>query len=128
MLFDQGRTLRFLSVENHNMIHSINLPPNSVPFDTLAMLSPDGSLMLTAGAREGRLQLWRTPTADDRGFEVRTVRPARARPHRRLCRVLAKRRVEETAPFAVSGSGQKISCGRCRRRRRSRTIASSTCR
>jgi WD40 repeat protein len=108
MLFDQGRTLRFLSVENHNMIHSINLPPNSVPFDTLALLSPDGSLMLTAGAPEGRLQLWRTPTAEDRGFEVRTFAP-RERDRTVACAAFSPHVASnETAPFAVSGSGQKI--------------------
>ncbi|HZZ77517.1 MAG TPA: hypothetical protein VFE62_03300 [Gemmataceae bacterium] len=108
MLFDQGRTLKFLSVENRTMVHSINLPPNSVPFDTLAILSPDGSLMLTAGAPEGRLQLWRTPTADDRGFEVRTFAP-RERDRTVACAAFSPSVASaDMHPFAVSGSGQKI--------------------
>jgi hypothetical protein len=43
----------------------------ATPFETLALFSPDASLILTAGAPEGRLQLWRCPTGQERGFEVR---------------------------------------------------------
>ena len=71
MLFDQGRSLKMYSVEKRTFIHTLNLPANAMPFDTLAQFSPDGSLMLTAGAPEGRLQLWRTPDEKSRGFEVR---------------------------------------------------------
>lgn len=108
MLFDQGRTLRFLSVENRKLIHSINLPPNSQPFDTLAAFSPDGTLLLTAGAPEGRLQLWRTPTADSRAFEVRQFAP-RERDRAVACAAFSPNlTVGDVTPFAVSGSGQKI--------------------
>src|SRR5262249_13093469 len=43
------------------------------PFDTLALFSPDGTLMLTGGAGEGRLHLWKTPTPEDRGYQVRAL-------------------------------------------------------
>jgi WD40 repeat protein len=108
MLFDQGRTLRFLSVENHKLIHSINLPPNSLPFDTLATFSPDGKLLLTAGAPEGRLQLWSTPTAKSRGYEVREFAP-RERDRAVACAAFSPNvTIGDVAPFAVSGSGQKV--------------------
>ncbi len=70
MLFDQGRTLQLLSVAEGKTIHTLQSPGGSTPFDTLALFSPDSSLILTAGAPEGRLQLWRTPTAATRGYEV----------------------------------------------------------
>jgi WD40 repeat protein len=78
MLFDQGRTLQLLSVEKGSPIYTVQSPGGSTPFETLAQFSPDGSLMLTAGAAEGRLQLWHTPTESTRGFEVRQfVNPER---------------------------------------------------
>ncbi len=108
MLFDQGRTLRFLSVENRKQIHSINLPPNTQPFDTLAEFSPDGTLLLTAGAPEGRLQLWRTPTAERRAYEVRQFAP-RDRAGAVACAAFSPNVAGgDVKPFAVSGSGQKV--------------------
>lgn len=108
MLFDHGRTLRFLSVESRKMVHAINLPPNSQPFDNLATFSPDGTLLLTAGAPEGRLQLWRTPTADTRAFEVRQFAP-RERDHAVSCAAFSPQNaVGDTRPFAVSASGHRV--------------------
>ncbi len=115
MLFDQGRTLRFLSVENRKLVHSINLPPNSQPFDTLTIFSPDGTLLLTAGAPEGRLQLWRTPLnkpggpkdAPARAFEVREFAP-RERDRAVACAAFSPDGGGDVKPFAVSGSGQKV--------------------
>jgi len=71
MLFDQGRTLHLLSVKDGKTVKTLQAPGGGTPFETLALFSPDGSLMLTAGAAEGRLQLWHTPTETERGFEVR---------------------------------------------------------
>jgi len=73
MLFDQGKTLQVLSVETGDTVSELKNPINAPAFETLAIFSPDGSLMLTAGASEGRLQLWRTPTSKARGFEVRQL-------------------------------------------------------
>jgi WD40 repeat protein len=73
MLFDQGKTLQVLSVDTGRTLSELKNPINAPAFETLALFSPDGSLMLTAGANEGRLQLWRTPTPGARGFEVRQL-------------------------------------------------------
>lgn len=73
MLFDQGRTLQFLSVEKGQPISTLQAPGGTVPFETFAVFSPDSTLLLTAGAPEGRLQLWRTPTETERGYEVRQM-------------------------------------------------------
>jgi len=70
MLFDQGKTLQLLSVQDGKYLKDI---AGATSFETLALFSPDGSLMLTAGAAEGRLQIWRTPTANTRGYEVRQL-------------------------------------------------------
>jgi WD40 repeat protein len=59
------------TLENHG---------TSTPFETLAMFSPDGSMMLTAGLAEGRLQLWKAPTEVARGFELRQFVPKEKRP------------------------------------------------
>lgn len=71
LLFDQGRTLQLLAADSGLPISTLSAPGGSTPFETVALVSPDASLLLTAGAPEGRLQLWRTPTATERGFEVR---------------------------------------------------------
>ena len=39
-------------------------------FSTLAQFSPDGKLILTADGSEGRLQLWRAPTAQRRAYKL----------------------------------------------------------
>ena len=71
MLFDQGKTLQILSVEDGRVINTVQTPGNTVDFQTTAIFSPDGSLLLTAGASEGRLQLWSAPINNSRAFEVR---------------------------------------------------------
>jgi WD40 repeat protein len=73
MLFDQGKTLRVLSVPDSGNVAAVKKPASATPFDTLALFSPDGALILTAGAAEGRLQLWSAPSADRRAFEVRVL-------------------------------------------------------
>jgi WD40 repeat protein len=73
MLFDQGRTLQLLSVADGRTINTLQAPGGSTPFETLALFSPDGALMLTAGAAEGRLQLWHAPTEAERGYEIRQL-------------------------------------------------------
>src|SRR5262249_32988508 len=72
MLFDKlGKELQILSVDTGRYICSLQNPHGAIPFETFALFSPDASLLLTAGAAEGRLQLWQAPTERSRGFEVR---------------------------------------------------------
>jgi WD40 repeat protein len=51
----------------------LQTPARSQNFSTFALFSPDGQLILTAGATEGRLQLWRAPSAASRGYEIRQL-------------------------------------------------------
>ncbi|MSQ95448.1 MAG: hypothetical protein EXR98_12945 [Gemmataceae bacterium] len=101
MLFDRGRTLQLLSVKTRTLKHTINMPANSTPFDTLALFSPNGSLILTSGTGEGRLQLWRKPEGDARGFEVRQLATRERLP-------VTSAAFSPDGTFAVSASGQKI--------------------
>jgi WD40 repeat protein len=106
MLFDQaqGRTLKLLSVESHTLKHTLSVPTNATPFDSLALFSPDSSLILTASASEGRLQLWKTPDADSRGFEVRQFATREHLPV--SCAAFSPDAGKNS--FAVSGSGHKV--------------------
>lgn len=81
MLFDkqQGRELQILSTQGRYLCNLDN-PNAGTPFEVLALFSPDSNLLLTAGAAEGRLQLWRTPTNKSRGFEVRQYVPKEGSP------------------------------------------------
>jgi WD40 repeat protein len=73
MVFDQGRTLQLFSVKGHRPMAVVKNPATATPFETMALFSPDGSLLLTAGANEGRMQLWRTPTSTSRAYELRQL-------------------------------------------------------
>jgi WD40 repeat protein len=69
-LFDMGKTIHVLSLPDCRTFSVIQGSGGS-PFETLALFSPDASLVLTGGLSEGRLQLWRAPTDGKRGFELR---------------------------------------------------------
>jgi len=70
MFLDRGKDLQILSAIDGSRFANLQNQAGGIPFDTLAVASPDSSLILTAGAPEGRLQLWRAPDAKNRGFEV----------------------------------------------------------
>ncbi len=100
MLFDKaGGELQILSVDKGRYFCSLQ-NPQGVSFVTLAQFSPDGNLLLTAGAAEGRLQLWRTPTDQSRGFEVRQYVPKDGSPV--TCAAFSHGLAEKDA-FIVSG-------------------------
>ena len=75
MLYDQGRTLRLLSVAERWTDGVLEQPSGATNFGTFALFSPDGRLLVTAGASEGRLQLWRRPTDTARGAELKQLVP-----------------------------------------------------
>jgi WD40 repeat protein len=94
---DLGRNLQLISMERPGVTATLENHGTSTPFETLALFSPDGSLMLTAGLAEGRLQLWKAPTEISRGFELRQFVPKEKRPA--TCAAFAPKR-----NVAVSGS------------------------
>lgn len=71
MLFDQGKSLHMRALPDGQTVNTLKNPAGATPFETLALFSPDASLILTGGAPEGKLQLWRSPSEVTRGFEVR---------------------------------------------------------
>jgi WD40 repeat protein len=73
MLYDQGKTLQVLNVYDGSTACVLENLGGANAFDTLALFSPDGSLMLTGGAGEGRLHLWKPPTPEDRAYQVREL-------------------------------------------------------
>lgn len=108
MLFDKGSVLQLLSIPDGKMVANLSNLTTSTAFDTLAEVSTDGQLILTAGAPEGRLQLWRTPMDDARSFEVTQLVTMERSPV--TCAAFAHHsaqlRAEKDAgeSFAVSGS------------------------
>ncbi len=75
MLFDQGKTLQIRSVADGKIINTFQNPGGVIPFETLAIISPDRKMVLSAGDSEGRLQLWHVPSSNVRGFEIRKLAP-----------------------------------------------------
>ena len=75
VLFDQGKSLRLLGLPGGTTKGVLFNPGSSSNFKTFALFSPTGQLIVTAGAAEGQLQLWRTPSAatSNRGYEVREL-------------------------------------------------------
>jgi WD40 repeat protein len=73
VLYDQGRTLRLLSVAERWTDGVLEQPSGATNFGTFALFSPDGRLIVTAGASEGRIQLWRRPTATARGGQLKQL-------------------------------------------------------
>jgi WD40 repeat protein len=70
VLFDQGKELKVLSLPD-GALAGVLASHGATSFSTMALFSPDGKLILTAGGSDGRLQLWRGPTPKKRGFELR---------------------------------------------------------
>jgi WD40 repeat protein len=73
MFLDRGKDLQILSAVDGSRFATLQSPAGGIPFETLALFSPDSSLILTAGAADGRLQLWRAPEELRRGHEVRQL-------------------------------------------------------
>jgi WD40 repeat protein len=63
VLFDQGKALGVLSLEERQIVGALQNPPGADSFTTVALFSPDGKTILTAGRDAGRVQLWRAPPA-----------------------------------------------------------------
>jgi WD40 repeat protein len=70
VLFDQERELRVISLPDMTLSGTLS-SGGATNFNTMALFSPDGNLILTAGGHDGRLQLWRAPNPKTRGYELR---------------------------------------------------------
>jgi hypothetical protein len=74
VMFDQGKELRLLNLENKETVGTLHNPSGQMNFSTMALFSPDGKTILTnrSGSSPEKLQLWRTPgTQTRRGSELR---------------------------------------------------------
>jgi WD40 repeat protein len=101
VLFDQGKELRLLTLPEGQYAGSLANATGTSPFTTMALFSPDGKLVLTAGAAEGRMQLWRVPDNGRRGQElVQLIPPERSQP---TCGAFAS-----NGQFLVTGSKDRL--------------------
>ena len=72
VLFDQGKELRLLTLEDQQIVGTLQNPSDAQNFSTMALFSPDGKTILTnASASDKKLQLWRAPVKQTRGSELR---------------------------------------------------------
>ena len=102
-LFDKGKVLQLVSLADRHTHNVLQNTSGATPFETLALFSPDAQLILTAGAAEGRMQLWKAPTDDKRGFAVRELATLERSPV--TCAAFAPDAgVATDGSFAVSGT------------------------
>jgi WD40 repeat protein len=111
ILRDQGKTLQFIDAQSSRTMTTVQ-NPDSVPFERVAVFSQGDpnkpeeerkTMLLTAGAAEGRLQLWRAPSVDGkRGFEVRQFTTRERSPV--TVAAFAYPDAQGEIPFAVSGT------------------------
>ncbi len=111
MLLDRGKSLEFLDIPTGNPVMGLrNLSPGC-SFETVATFSehPMFRMILSAGAPEGRLQLWRSPSDNSRGYELCQFVPREG--SRVTCAAFAPPRAKINAlekigsgSFAVSGA------------------------
>jgi WD40 repeat protein len=72
ILFDEQRDLLMLSLHEHKIDGDLQNPSGAADFSTFSLFSPDGTTILTNSSAPGRLQLWRTPSAQTgRSSELR---------------------------------------------------------
>jgi WD40 repeat protein len=62
VLYNQGREMRLVSLENRQIEGQLTNPSDSQTFTDFALFAPDGKTILT-NASAGRLQLWRVPAS-----------------------------------------------------------------
>jgi WD40 repeat protein len=71
VLFDQGKEIRLLSLNDKQIEGVVQNFSGARPFTGQALFAPDGKTILTNGGVEGRLQLWRSPAGHKRAAELR---------------------------------------------------------
>jgi WD40 repeat protein len=81
VLFDKGKVLQVLTIPGGLTEGTLKNSSGATNFTTFALFSPDGQLILTSGASEGRCQIWRAPTPTTRGYELcQLIAPERSNP------------------------------------------------
>jgi WD40 repeat protein len=71
VLFDDGREMRVVSLEERGIVGTLRNPTGVPNFGHFALFSPDGTTILTGGNGPGRLQLWRNPSEGAPPSELR---------------------------------------------------------
>jgi len=73
VLIDRGKEIELRGLKDKQLEGRLRNPPGAGNFTNMALFSPDGKTILTNGAADGRLQLWRTPEHKGRGAEIRQL-------------------------------------------------------
>lgn len=73
VLVDRGKEVELRGIKQKQLEGRLRNPPGAGNFTNMALFSPDGKTILTNGAADGRLQLWRTPEYRGRGAEIRQL-------------------------------------------------------
>jgi WD40 repeat protein/biotin carboxyl carrier protein len=73
VLVDKGKELQILQMPEGRLAGSLQNASDAMNFSTMALFSPTGKLILTAGQSDSRLQIWRAPTSDSRAYELRQL-------------------------------------------------------
>jgi WD40 repeat protein len=97
VLFDQGRILQLLKVPEGRPESDLQNAAAGANFTTFALFSPDGRTILCASSG-GRLQLWRAPDQQSRGFEMHQL----VSPERSTCAAFAP-----DGSFIVTGTRER---------------------
>lgn len=73
VLFDQGNVLRLLSLPDGMTEGTVQSAAGGMGFGPFALFSPDARLIMTAGARDGRVQLWRSSAGSTHASLIRQL-------------------------------------------------------
>jgi WD40 repeat protein len=73
VLFDQGKQLQILSLPDGRPEAALQNNTGSSDFMGVAQFSPDGKLILAVGGPGQSAQLWRAPSDQSRGHEIRQL-------------------------------------------------------
>lgn len=73
VLFDQGKQLQILSLPDGRPEAALQNNSGSSDFTGVAQYSPDGKLILAVGGPGRSAQLWRAPSDQSRGYEIRQL-------------------------------------------------------
>jgi WD40 repeat protein len=99
-LFDIAQTLQLMSIQDRRSEGWLETSSDSNKFATFAIFSHDNKTILTGSQGDGRLSVWRTPSAGNRPTELRQFVPSQ----KLVTFTCGAISTTETEPFAVTGS------------------------
>jgi WD40 repeat protein len=99
-LFDIAQSLRLMTIPDRRTEGWLEGADDSYKFASFAVFSNDNKMILTGSQSDGRLSVWRAPTAGVRATEVRQFKPSQ-RMVSFTCAAISPR---DDNPIAVTGT------------------------